>query len=91
MSLELTVHPEELRKQFFELRTRGDIARMLDVSEDRLIYHLYIVPPHGRYEAFKIQKKSGGMDERAGWNSALFRIPVIDLIERFLIERSLHF
>jgi RNA-directed DNA polymerase len=71
MSLDLTANPEDLRKHLFELRTRGDVAKMLDVGEDRLIYHLYIVPPHGRYETFEIPKKSGGTRDIAAPATAL--------------------
>jgi RNA-directed DNA polymerase len=59
MSLELTDSPEELSTDFLALKTRADIARLLDVEEERLIYHLYISPISERYKVFEVPKKSG--------------------------------
>ena len=60
MSLKLTASKEELREAFFALQTRQDIARLLDVPDKQLVYHLYIESPHRRYAAFQIPKKTGG-------------------------------
>lgn len=60
MSLKLTASDEELRNQFSALQTRADIAKLLDIEESRLIYHLYVVPPNKRYRSFQISKRSGG-------------------------------
>jgi RNA-directed DNA polymerase len=60
MSIELTASDDELRVRFFALQTREDIARLLDIDEKILIYHLYIVAPDKKYQTFHIPKKSGG-------------------------------
>ncbi len=61
MSLRLSASGDELVKQFFSLRTRQDVAQLLDIDDSRLVYHLYIVPPSKRYTAFDIPKKPGGV------------------------------
>ena len=63
MSLQLSASGEELRRQFFALRIRQDVAELLDVDESLLIYHLYIVPRSRRYTIFRIPKESGGFRE----------------------------
>jgi RNA-directed DNA polymerase len=50
----------ELEHTFLSLKTPRDIASLLEVSYDRLVYHLYKVPEDGRYLNFAIPKKSGG-------------------------------
>jgi RNA-directed DNA polymerase len=71
MSLVLTPTPEQLREQFVTLRTRADVARLLDVEENRLIYHLYISPPTERYAVFQVRKRSGDFREIAAPVTAL--------------------
>ena len=61
MSLTLSASSDELVKQFFALRTRKDVAELLEIDDSRLVYHLYIVPPSKRYTTFDIPKKSGGV------------------------------
>lgn len=51
---------EELKQEFLNLKTSRDVARLLEVSYDRLIYHLYRVPKESRYVEFSVPKKSGG-------------------------------
>jgi RNA-directed DNA polymerase len=63
MSLLLSASEDELRKQFFALRTRQDVASLLDIDDSRLVYHLYIVPDSRKYTSFYIPKKSGGSRE----------------------------
>jgi RNA-directed DNA polymerase len=50
---------DELKEEFKNLKTPRDIARLLDVSYDRLVYHLYKVPENRKYKEFSIPKKSG--------------------------------
>ena len=71
MSLILTATPEQLREQFAALHTRADVARLLDVEENQLIYHLYISPATERYTVFRIRKRSGGFREIAAPVTAL--------------------
>jgi RNA-directed DNA polymerase len=59
MSLALTTSPQELSAAFFALKTRKDVASLLDIEEKRLIYHLYISPLSKRYKVFEVPKKSG--------------------------------
>lgn len=59
MSLCLSNEPKELRKNFFSLRTIGDIANLLDVKYDDLIYFLYRSNQTRRYSVFNIRKKNG--------------------------------
>jgi RNA-directed DNA polymerase len=56
----LSLPEEELKKRFYQLRTRKDIAALLDISDYQLRYHLYIYPRKQVYTTFKIPKKSGG-------------------------------
>lgn len=63
MSLELTNAPEDLHKIFYALETPRDVARLLDVRYERLIYHLHKTKPKLRYTTFKIPKRSGGSRE----------------------------
>lgn len=50
---------DELRQDFLSLETPKDLAILLEVSYDRLIYHLYKVEDHQKYVEFSIPKKSG--------------------------------
>jgi RNA-directed DNA polymerase len=59
MSLLLSASEEELRNQFLALNTRQDVARLLEVDDSLLIYHLYIVSVAKKYTTFYIPKKSG--------------------------------
>ena len=61
VSLNLSASEEELRERFFALRTRRDVAELLEIDESRLIYHLHIAPPSKRYTTFEIPKKSHGV------------------------------
>ena len=60
MSIRLSATPEDLRKGVLELKTRQDIASLLDVKYELLNYHLYISPADKRYTSFTLPKKSGG-------------------------------
>jgi len=50
---------DDLKNDFLALKTPRDIAALLEVSYDRLVYHLYKVPESQKYEEFLIPKKSG--------------------------------
>lgn len=52
--------PETIRESFAGLKSRRDIAHLLEVSDQTLIWHLYRHPPHRRYREFALQKLSGG-------------------------------
>ena len=49
---------DELKQEFLALKTPRDVARLLEVSYDRLIYHLYQIPENHKYSEFSISKKS---------------------------------
>ena len=56
----LNLSEDELKDLFYKLKTREDIAELLQVSDYQLRYHLYIYPQKRAYTAFEIAKKSGG-------------------------------
>lgn len=58
MSTDLQRPEEELKERFFNLKTRQDIADLLEISDYQLRYHLYISPKKA-YTTFTIPKKSG--------------------------------
>lgn len=60
-SLRLTATDPDLRAGFFALKTRRDVADLLEVDYPRLVYHLYVFPKDQRYTNFTIPKKSGGV------------------------------
>ncbi|HYW22324.1 MAG TPA: reverse transcriptase domain-containing protein [Nodularia sp. (in: cyanobacteria)] len=51
---------KELKEHFYQLKTRKDIAKLLDISDYQLRYHLYIYPRNKAYTTFNIPKKTGG-------------------------------
>ena len=63
--------PEELRRNFFDLNTPRDIARLLAVSYGRLVYHIYVISEPDRYQTFEIPKKSGGVRQISTPKTAL--------------------
>ncbi|MEA3408593.1 MAG: reverse transcriptase domain-containing protein [Chloroflexota bacterium] len=71
MSLSLTTSDDALVEGFFSLQTREDIAELLDVSNSKLVYHLYTVPHPERYAVFEIPKRSGGHREISAPATAL--------------------
>lgn len=60
MSLRLSTEPEELTSKFAVLKTRQDVADLLEVDRAHLNYHLHISPRSTRYTTFDIPKRSGG-------------------------------
>lgn len=51
---------DQLREEFYSLRSGRCLARLLEIPYGTLVYHLYVLPPQRRYVTFKIPKKSGG-------------------------------
>jgi RNA-directed DNA polymerase len=49
---------DELKKDFYSLKTSRDVARILDISYDRLIYHIHKVSKTKKYKEFSIHRKS---------------------------------
>ncbi len=60
LSLRLSAEPEGLKSQFAALKTRQDVADLLDVDRGHLNYHLHISLRSIRYTTFDIPKRSGG-------------------------------
>lgn len=56
----LKLSTETLREKFYHLKRPVDIANLVEVSYDHLVYHIYLVPSEHRYTTFEIPKKSGG-------------------------------
>ncbi|MDJ0578557.1 MAG: reverse transcriptase domain-containing protein [Crocosphaera sp.] len=59
-STSLDLPREELKRHFAQLKTRQDVTKLLQVSDEQLRYHLYIYPKYKAYTTFTIPKKSGG-------------------------------
>ncbi len=57
----LTRDRDEIRRLFFELRTRHDVAQLLEVPYMHLVHILYRSPRRYPYSHFTISKKSGGV------------------------------
>jgi RNA-directed DNA polymerase len=57
MSLFLSGTPEELLNNFLALKSGQDIATVLDVEYNDLIYYIYRIPSSKRYTSFSIKKK----------------------------------
>ena len=62
-SLVLSDPPDVLRERFYALATVEDVARLLDVRYDRLVWHLYGSDAARRYVTFEVPKRSGGVRE----------------------------
>jgi len=60
MSLHLSSDPDTLRQQFFQLKSRDDLLNLLDISQQQLLYYLYICPENKRYRHLRLRKKRGG-------------------------------
>lgn len=61
MDVELQKKPDELAKQFRELKTAQDVAALLEIPYRVLLYHLYIRRERERYTTFNIPKKRGAL------------------------------
>jgi len=60
MSVLLSKPPQDLREQFLRLKTRQDIAELLEITVKQLNFHLYVLPSDKRYTEFMVPKKMGG-------------------------------
>lgn len=63
MSLKVDYTSQQSRSLFFGLEDPEDIAAMLDVPYDNLLYWIYRTPERRRYRTLTIPKKSGGLRE----------------------------
>jgi RNA-directed DNA polymerase len=61
MSTTLSSDAETLKKQFYSLETPEDVAKMLDIEYQHLIYYLYRRKREAQYTTVEIPKKSGGV------------------------------
>lgn len=61
MSISLSKSSTELRDAFSRLRTRQDVARLLEVSYATLAWHVYRSPSGSRYTTFTVCKRRGGI------------------------------
>jgi RNA-directed DNA polymerase len=62
---------DELKQEFLALEIPRDVAMLLDVSYDRLIYHIYGVSKERKYVEFSIRKRSGKLRTIAAPATAL--------------------
>lgn len=62
-TLTLTHTPEVLRERFRALVTARDVADLLEVRYDRLVWHLYGSDVSQRYVTFEVPKRAGGVRE----------------------------
>lgn len=62
-SLFLESDCEALKRNFFSLTTRRDVAILLDIPYGILIYHLFVQSKSSQYKIFTIPKKRGGTRE----------------------------
>lgn len=63
ITLELNSSSQELNERFYSLQTPHDVADLLEISFNQLVYYLYRLPPNNQYEQFHIKKKTGGTRE----------------------------
>jgi RNA-directed DNA polymerase len=56
--------PEEWSEKFHKLRDPRDIARLLDVDYELLVYYLYKIPDKNRYRIFQIKKRGANSSTR---------------------------
>jgi RNA-directed DNA polymerase len=71
VALELTRSPDDLKRRFFSLRTRADVADLLELPYGHLIYILYRAPHRYPYRVFQIPKRSGGFRRISAPHSSL--------------------
>lgn len=60
MDIFLTCSEDEMKKKFFSLKSRRDIAGMLEVDLKDFIYYLYRLPEASNYTVFHLPKRRGG-------------------------------
>jgi RNA-directed DNA polymerase len=59
MQFTLQASSDKLREKFRSLTSITDVADLLEVDTDTLIYYLYRMPHENKYDSFFIPKKSG--------------------------------
>lgn len=59
-STRLTLGDDELKERFYRLQTSSDVAALLDVSYNRLTFHIWRKSYSSRYKKFSITKRNGG-------------------------------
>ena len=64
LSLNLDGSPEELAENFRCLSNPRDIAKLLDVDYELLVYYLYKIPDKHRYCVFEIKKRGADSPNR---------------------------
>ncbi len=79
MTIRLLGSPEILRDKFYALRTRREIAELLELPYSRFIFHVYKTVRTTQYTSFSVPKRRGG--------SRLISAPVTPLK---IIQRKLH-
>lgn len=60
MELDLKRSPEDLRFLFYALKTKHDVADLLEINKKTLIYYLYRRSPETQYTQYRIKKRHGG-------------------------------
>ena len=70
-SLTLSLSDADIEREFKALVSVADVARLLDVNHDRLIWHLWRRPKAARFSHFEIRKRRGGIREISAPNGAL--------------------
>jgi RNA-directed DNA polymerase len=60
MELDLKRSPEDLRFLFYALKTKHDVADLLEINKKNLIYYLYRRSPETQYTQYRIKKRHGG-------------------------------
>lgn len=61
----------DAKNDFFAMKTRADVAKVLEVPQSVLIYILYRTPQSEKYKNFDIPKKSGGVRTITSPNKSL--------------------
>ncbi|GAH05680.1 unnamed protein product, partial [marine sediment metagenome] len=64
LTLNLEGSPEEWVEKFRNLRNPRDIATLLDVDYELLVYYLYKIPYENRYRVFQIKKRRSSSSTR---------------------------
>ena len=65
---------DEVKQDFYKLKTRGDVARLLGIREVSLRYFLFKKRPENMYHTFSIAKKDGTSRKIAAPDKPLKRI-----------------
>jgi RNA-directed DNA polymerase len=60
MGILLTSTPKQLRERFYKLETYDNLAYLLEIPTQQLIYYAIRFPIKNQYYTFTIRKKSGG-------------------------------